>query len=110
MGKAMKLSSKIRLTTLPALLGATLFGLTSVASAAPTVVSERYFDLDRYGGCEHTSAWLGYTWDRFCTLNGVKGKWEGGGEYGMVYRSGSNWYFSGNSCQPDVEFRVTCFR
>jgi hypothetical protein len=106
----MKLSSKIRLTTLPALLGATLFGLTSVASAAPTVVYDRYFDLDRHGGCEYTSAWLGYTSDRFCTLNGVKGKFEGYGEYGMVYRSGAYWYFAGNSCQSAVEFRVTCFR
>lgn len=106
----MKLTSKTRLIALSALLGTTLAGLAGVASAAPTVVYDGYFDLDRYGGCEHTSAWLGYTSDRFCTLNGVKGKFEGHGEYGMVYRSGSNWYFAGNSCQKDVEFRVTCFR
>jgi len=79
-------------------------GMTTIVSAAPTVVLDRWFDLDRYGGCEYRHDYLGPTWDRVCTLNGVKGKFEGRGEYGVVYRSGSYWYFRGNSCQPDVEF------
>ncbi|QQO53353.1 MAG: hypothetical protein N838_08210 [Thiohalocapsa sp. PB-PSB1] len=105
----MKLTSKTRLIALSALLGTTLAGLAGVASAAPTIIVDLYFDLNAPpGSCVHRDQWLGFTYSYFCTLNGVQGEFEGETEYGMVYPSGTLWHFKGNSCQPGVGFRVIC--
>jgi hypothetical protein len=46
-----------------------------------------------------------------CVVAGSGGHFQGGGEFGTVFRDATNtWIFKGNSCQPGVFFKIECFR
>ncbi len=71
-----------------------------------------FFDMNRSpGDCRSLSKFITYDPDNevMCTITGIRGKFEGGGEYGYVKKIGNAWFFKGNSCQPGVGFWVSCF-
>ena len=44
-----------------------------------------------------------------CTLTGIRGKWEGGGEFVYVYGKNGMWHLRVNTHQPAVAATVMCF-
>jgi hypothetical protein len=88
------------------------FAAFAAADNMTTVVNSSYIDMSRpTGSCASYTKILAIAGDdTICTVNGVKGKFEGGGEYGVVRQENGVWVFRGNSCQPAVGFWVSCFR
>ncbi len=81
---------------------------------AATHVQEFTFNMDRpEGSCASFNRNLlsDPNQNIICVLAQVGGKFQGGGEFGNVFRDNTNtWIFKGNSCQPGVSFKVECFR
>lgn len=90
-----------------------IFGFILTADVSATqLLNSWYIDMNRpAGSCQAYSKALGYTKSNaVCSLYGVKGALEGGGEYGRTSLDTSNrWVFKGSSCQPGVGFWVMCY-
>jgi hypothetical protein len=97
--------------------GAALGILTLIAagaSAAPlqTTLNNFLIDMNRpSGSCASFVQAINATPGTVCALTGSGGRFDGVGENGSLgLEGGSVWVFRGNSCQPGVHFRVSCFR
>ncbi len=64
---------------------------------------------DEYSWSQYTYvAYMGSASNRSCFLTGVKGHFEGGGEFVQAYISGDSWYLGGQSQQQSVGASARC--
>lgn len=91
------------------LLAGTLFATSATATPRLKTTVWRSFDMDRSSCLSYFSV-LTTDMNAICVLAGVRGDFEGGGEYGYVQIENGAWVFRGRSCQNSIKFWVRCFK
>jgi hypothetical protein len=91
--------------------GATLIYAGSAFAASLHVATAQRIDMNRpSGSCQSFFQVITPNSNLACAITGSGGSFQGGGEGGVVELENNVWVFRGNSCQPGVNFTITCYR